>query len=370
MPAKIRHQLHCVVLSAVIGSVLLLHPANTAAQSWVAYTASVRAQGMGGAGSVIDDPWAGTRNPGALAAAMGAGQFVAFRNDNELSLKRLHSNTLIGIASPSLRIGSGPAAPRVIAAFAHRSQKAGIRDVELTDGSTEDYIDEMDYSTFSLGIDYYIQIGAGVTAIHAYNAVSEEPTAARDYGLFVRIPVLRLLTDPQQTRTGPKSGSLSPSISVAAGYTWSSRNNGPEGDSPFHDPLANYNLFGLSVDGGLDYRDLNVARVVYARDETDTKSYFSNVSWGFEFSILDAFALRFGEQGSSDNSTHGYSVHARGLAQWLYVLSLHGNYDRLPWYTTVFEIQYQYAKTEHSIGQDSSYDEIGFMLDARPLFAR
>lgn len=370
MPAKTRHQLHCVVLSAVIGSVLLLHPANTAAQSWVAYTASVRAQGMGGTGSVIDDPWAGTRNPGALAAAMEVGQFVAFRNDNELSLDRLQRNTLVGIASPALALGSSPTAPRIIAAMAHRSQRAGIRDVELTDGSTEDYIDEMDYSTFSLGIDYYIQIGAGVTAIHAFNSVGEERTAARDYGLFARIPVIDLLTDPHRTKSGPTLGRLSPELSVAAGYTWSSRNNGPEGDSPFHDPLANYNLFGLSVEGGLDYRDLNVASVVYARDETDTKSYFSNVSWGFEFSILDAFALRFGEQGSSSNATHGYSVHARGLAQWLYVLSHHGNYDRLPWYTTVFEIQYQYAKTEDFFDQKSSFDEFGFMLDARPLFAR
>lgn len=370
MPAKIQRRLQCVVLSAVIGSVLLLHPETAAAQSWVAATASVRAQGMGGAGSVIDDPWAGMRNPGSLAAAMEVSQFVAFRNDNDLSFGRLHRNTLIGIASPVLSLGSGPNAPRIVAAMAHRSQKAGIRDVELTNGDTEDYIDEVDYNTLSVGIDYYIQIGAGVTAINAFNSVSEERTSARDYGLIVRIPVLRLLTNPQQTESEPALGKLSPRVSIAAGYTWSNRNSGPGGDSPISDPLPNYNLFGLSFEGGLDYRDLNGARVVYARDEWDSESFFPSTRWGLEFSVFGAFALRFGDQGSGGNSTHGYSVHARGLAQWLYVLSHHGNYDRLPWYTTVFEIQYQYAKTEDHFGQKSSYDEIGFMLDARPLFVR
>lgn len=368
---RIHRQLRWGMLPAVVGSVLLLLPETTAAQAWVAATASVRAQGMGGAGSVIDDPWAGTRNPGALAAAMEVGQFVTLHNDNELSFDRLHRNTLIGVASPALSLGSSPTAPRIIAAYAHRSQAAGIRDVELTNGDTEDYIDEMDYNTASIAIDYYVQISAGITAIDAYNSVSEERTDAHDYGLFVRIPVLRLLTDAQRTESGPTLGPLSPRVSVAAGYTWSSRNSGPEGDSPFHDPLANYNLFGLSFEGGLDYRDLNVARVVYARDQTETKSYFSNVSWGLEFSFFDAFALRLGDQGSGgDNSTHGYSVHARGLAQWLYVLAHHSDYERLPWYTTVLEIQYQYAKTEGFFGQELSYDEIGFMLDARPLFAR
>jgi hypothetical protein len=325
---------------------------------------------MGDAGSVIDDPWAGTRNPGALAAAMEVGQFAALHNDHELSLDRLHRNTLIAIASPSLRLGSSPTAPRISAAMAYRTQKAGIRNVPLTDGTTADYIDEMDYYTISLALDYYLQVGAGITAIDAFNAVAGETTEASDYGLFVRIPVLRLLTNPQQGESEPTSGKLLPSISVAAGYTWSSRNSGEEGDYPIHDPLANYNLFGLSVAGGFDFRDLNVLRVVYARDETDTKSYFSNVGWGFEFSFFDALAVRFGEQGSSDNSTHGYSVHARGLAQWLYVLANHRNYDRLPWYTTAFEIQYQYAKTEDFFGNESSYEEIGFMVDARPLFAR
>lgn len=370
MTARISRQLRLSMLPAVVGSVLLLHPDTTPAQVWVAYTANVQAQGMGGAGSVIDDPWAGTRNPGALAPAMEVGQFFASHNDNELSLNRLHRNKFIAVASPSLRLGSSPTAPRLIAAFAYRSQKAGIRDVELTDGTVKDYIDEMDYHTISLGIDYYIQIGAGITAIDAFNAVGEETTEANDYGLFVRIPVLRLLTDPQRIESEPTSGKLLPSVSVAAGYTWSSRNSGDDADYPIHDPLANYNLFGLSVSGGLDYRDLNVTRVVYARDETDTKSYFSNVSWGFEVSLLDAFALRLGEQGSSGNSTHGYSVHARGLAQWLYFLSRHGNYDRLPWYTTVVDIQYQYAKTEDVFGNESSYDEFGFIFDARHLFAR
>lgn len=368
---KTHRKLRCCLLSAVVSSVLLLHPATTAAQAWVAYTTSVRALGMGGAGSVTNDPWAGTRNPGALAAAMETVQFAAFRNDNELSFDRLQRNTLIGVASPAFPLGSSPTAPRIFAAMAYRSQSAGIRNVELTDGSIRDYIDEMDYHTLSLGIDYYIQIGAGVTAINAHNSVSDEGTGARDYGLFIRLPVLRLLTDPQRTEAQTNSGKLLPSISVAAGYTWSSRNSGDEGGSPIHDPLANYNLFGLSVEGGLEYRALNVARGVYARDETDTKSYFSNVGWGFEFSFFDAFALRFGDQGSSsNNSTHGYSVYARGLAQWLYVLTHNGDYDRLPWYTTVFEIQYQYAKTEDFFGLESTYDEVGFMLDARPLFAR
>lgn len=346
-----------------------LQPKTTAAQAGAIYTASVRAQGMGGAGSVVDDPWAGTRNPGALAAAMERGQLFVSLNDNELSFNRLQRNTLVAVASPSLRLGTSPTAPRIFAAMAHRSQSAGIRDVELTDGSIEDYIDEMDYYTFSLGIDYYIQIGAGVTAISANNAVSNERTTARDYGLFARIPVTDLLIDPQRAKSGPSLRRLSPELSVAAGYTWSNRDSGSDEEFPKVGTLSDYGLLGLCLDGGLNFRELNVVRVVFARDEADTKSYFSHVSWGFEFSVLDAFAVRFGEQGSN-NSTHGYAVQARGLAQWLYVLAHQSNFDSLPWYITAFEIQYQYARTEDLFGLKSSYDEIGFMLDARPLFAR
>lgn len=332
---------------------------------------SVRARGMGGAGGAIPDPSVGTFNPGGLGVYALEGHASLYRTDQDLfpGIDTEHSATVVGAGMPIPGTGRGSIFPRVALALGYARIRGGVRNVEHSDGTVHNYIDRVDSRSLSLGMEWGIQFGAGLTWLDAHNSSLNTDADALDVGLFVRVPGLAALQKWGLTDERPRIGSFLPEIAVAASQMWAGKGEYEIGA----EPLPRDNLFARSVEVYLERDDLTVMRVTLSRDDrTDRIRNRDSRYEGWEADFGGILQLRGGRfapaSSNQDNTTSGLSVHTRGVGRLLTVL-LQDRSGSL-WLRAARNVDVYYHRASFEVFREVSIEGFGVDVNVWGLMGR
>jgi hypothetical protein len=368
---------------------LVLPTANASAQDKVGVVGSsflnsppsARSWGMGRTGAAIEDPFTGFLNPGGLAVYAGSGSAGLYRSDLQHGYL---TNTIVFAGVPILTREQSQW-PALSLAFAY--QRSSLEEsypyttYEHPYGSGDEHTltNRSNNFTASVCLEKTVALGIGGT-VKSFtgkyegtqdNTVSESGTAY-DLGVFTKVPLLAILDDVGFRGFQPKDGAIRPEIELVTSYAWVSRGDPIESSDHSSDlPLPQVDRFGRAVAVVLQHRDARVARFILTRDDEIFHS-IEERRQGWELDLLGVFQLRHGSywvgRSSNKSETEGWSVHLRGLLDWLNVSDRKNTDSQVPWYVRGLDVSYE---TVGSLSGDDTFPDFqgfGVMLDLSPLF--
>ncbi len=372
-----RHMNKSLATGFVLGLLLIAgFPLPSAAAPLPIMTASpsVRAVGLGYAGGAITDPFVSFLNPGGLGVYALSARCGVAHSSNDGSFNRVDNTTFLTLGMPLWDFDGNGRYPRVAAGFAYHRRRAGVKDVLLTDGTTQSFIDRLTEYSLGAAVEYGAAIGAGMTWKNAYNSVSETSVDCHDVGVYVEVPILRTLTRTGVLDRIPELNVFTPEITTTVSYTWANR-AGDAQNSICCAEVPRNKLFARSAVAGLRYHDARVAAFLLTRDDRlDELADQEARRQGWELDLLGIVQVRGGSHwtGSQDNktTTSGLSLYLHGLTQWIDILRTRAGHPDLPWYVRGLDLTYHTASWRSSLIGKSTADEFGFYFDVGALLDR
>ena len=218
--------------------------------------------------------------------------------------------------------------------------------------------------SMGIGVDYYVQLNAGITYKSITSILSDQPTgteqgrgkaevSAIDYGLLLNVPVIRLIDDNLTLDIFKNVPSI-PFLNLSFGL--SRTNIGDEVyyiDAAQTDPLPRSARLGYGISTGMDLQfadiDLNIFDFAFTVDAWDIlierdsigksgyQSGLGNIEFdkhvlqikgddkvvsqaGLQISLMETLVLRnghFNGRGFHDRKTNGIEIRAKGLLKLL-----------------------------------------------------
>lgn len=318
-------------------------PESRAAALFLLISPSTRINGMGQAGVAVCDEPGGYYNPGTAAMA-GVGHGIQARfyltgmdwlPDLSDDMSYRYTSLQVGTQSKTPWQVAGTATQLRAVLFGYRTKldlgqqtRTSERGEVLGTFSSADYADHLGMSVALLSL---VDVGFGGTAkrINTDLGEPEASTNAYDYGMAVRVPLVRLL----QSTTGVSltmQQHLQPLAELTYGLAWQNRGSNllDYGDAYGADPLPANRRSGWSAKLGLRWESEGLAlELISARFTEETyrpqiegaaaSSDVDDSKSGVEFSLMDSFEYRSGEYDDIDGDfhldTHGYTLRSDGL---------------------------------------------------------